>query len=94
MTDGAVFSIEVETELHDEFVAELQAADRPAAEVMQELMRAFVERQREKREYKAFLQAKVDRAMESVRAGRGRSNEEVSRAFAAKRAVLAARLAG
>src|SRR5256885_5449127 len=48
-------------ELRAEFMAEAEAAHRPASQVLRELMREFVQRQRESREYDEFLRRKVDR---------------------------------
>jgi hypothetical protein len=45
----------------------------------------------EQRDYDAFLRNKVDAARSSMRAGRGRSNEDVEADFAARRAKAAAR---
>jgi Skp family chaperone for outer membrane proteins len=67
-------------------MAEAEAAHRPASQVLRELMREFVQRQREIREYDAFLLNKVEMARTSMRAGRGRSNEEVDATFSARRA--------
>nr|WP_282098998.1 antitoxin of toxin-antitoxin stability system [Thauera aromatica] len=67
------------------FIAEAEAAHRPASQVVRELMREFIERQREAREYASFLQRKVDVARTSMRAGRGRTNDEVEAEFAARR---------
>ena len=52
-------------------------------------MREFVQRQREAREYDEFLRRKVDVARSSMRAGLGRSNDEVEAEFAARRASTA-----
>ena len=52
-------------------------------------MREYVQRQRESREYGAFLQGKVEAARRSMRVGRGRSNEDVEAEFAARRAKAA-----
>jgi predicted transcriptional regulator len=88
MGKDAVFTLKLEPELRDAFMAEAEAADRPASQVVRELMRDFVERQREAREYNDFLRRKVEIARASVREGRLRSNEEVEREFAARRAEL------
>jgi hypothetical protein len=48
-------------------------------------MREFVRRQREAREYDEFLNPKVEIARSSVRAGSGRSNDEIEAEFAARR---------
>ena len=86
MSKEAVFTMKLEPELRDEFMAEAEAAHRPASQVLRELMREFVQRQREAREYDAFLLGKVEAARSSMRAGQGRSNEKVEADFAARRA--------
>ncbi|WP_437373259.1 hypothetical protein [Inquilinus limosus] len=88
MPKEAVFTMKLEAELRDAFMAEAEAAHRPASQVMRELMREFVQRRREEREYDEFLRRKVEIARASMRAGRGRSNEEVEAEFAARRAEL------
>lgn len=85
MSKEAVFTMKLEPELRDQFMAEAEAAHRPASQVVRELMREFVQRQRQSREYDAFLQRKVDVARTSIRAGRGRSDDEVEAKFAARR---------
>ncbi len=86
MSKQAVFTMKLESELRAEFIAEAGAAHRPASQVLRELMREFVQRQREAREYGKFLQLKVEAGRVSMRAGLGRSNEEVEAEFAARRA--------
>jgi predicted transcriptional regulator len=88
MSKEAVFTMKLEAELRAEFMAEAEAAHRPASQVLRELMREFVQRQREAREYGEFLSSKVEAGRSSMRAGIGHSNEEVEATFAAKRAVL------
>lgn len=85
MSKEAVFTMKLEPELRAEFMAEAAAAHRPASQVLRELMREFVQRQREAREYDAFLRRKVEAGRTSMRAGLGRSNEEVEAEFAARR---------
>lgn len=89
MTKEAVFTMKLEPELRAEFMAEAEAAHRPASQVLRELMREFVQRQREAREYDQFLHRKVEVARSSMRAGRGQSNDEVEADFAARRASAA-----
>ena len=89
MSKEAVFTMKLEPELRAEFMAEAAAAHRPASQVLRELMREFVRRQRETREYDEFLSRKVDAGRASMRAGRGQSNEEVEAEFAARRAGVA-----
>ena len=86
MSKEAVFTMKLESELRAEFMAEAEAAHRPASQVLRELMREFVQRQREARNYDKFLDRKVKVARLSMRAGRGRSNDEVEADFAVRRA--------
>lgn len=88
MSKDAVFTMKLEPELRDEFMAEASALDRPASQIMRDLMREFVQRQREAREYDAFLRRKVEVARRSMRAGRGHSNEEVEAEAVRARAEL------
>ena len=89
MSKEAVFTMKLESELRADFMAEAQASHRPASQVLRELMREFVERQRQAREYDQYFSRKVDAGRASMRAGRGRSNEEVEAAFAVRRAAAA-----
>lgn len=59
--------------------------------MMRELMREFIQRQRQAREYDAFLRDKVEAGRASMAADRGRSNEEVEADFAARRAAVTGR---
>lgn len=85
MSKQAVFTMKLEPELREEFMAEAEAVHRPASQIVRDLMRQYVQTQREAREYEAFLQRKVEIARASVRAGDGLNNEDVEAAFAAKR---------
>jgi hypothetical protein len=89
MPKEAVFTMKLENDLRAEFVAEAEAVRRPASQVLRELMREFVQRQREAREYDEFLHRKVEAGRASMRGGLGRSNEEVEAKFAARRARVA-----
>ncbi|WP_415772609.1 CopG family ribbon-helix-helix protein [Pseudomonas sp. LB3P38] len=88
MSKQAVFTMKLEPELREEFMAEAEASHRPASQIVREMMRQFVQTQRESREYEAFLQRKVDSARVSMRAGEGLTNEEVEAQFAARRAQV------
>ncbi|KAE9646516.1 antitoxin of toxin-antitoxin stability system [Pseudomonas sp. PB103] len=85
MSKQAVFTMKLEPELREQFMAEAEASHRPASQIMREMMRQFVRTQQEAREYEVFLQRKVDLARESMAAGEGVSNEEVEAQFAARR---------
>ena len=89
MSKEAVFTMKLEPELRAEFMAEAEAAHRPASQVLRELMREFVQRQRQAREYDQFLHRKVKVARSSMRAGRGRLNAEIEGEFAARRTSAA-----
>ncbi len=85
MLKEAVFTMKLEPELRDAFMAEADATHRPASQIVRELMRDFVQRQREAREYDAFLRDKVEAARASMQVGEGRPDEEVEARFAARR---------
>jgi len=88
MTKEAVFTMKIEPDLREEFMAEAQALDRPASQVVRDLMREFVRRQREAREHDAFVRRKVETGRMDMHAGRGRSHAEVESAFALRRTTL------
>lgn len=88
MSKEAIFTLKLEAELREAFMAEAAATHRPASQIVREMMREFVQRQREAREYDAFLQVKVNAARASLDAGLGRSNDEVEARFAARRTEL------
>ena len=88
MPKAAVFTMKLEPELRDEFMAAAEASHRPASQVVRELMREFVRRQQDRRDHGDFLRHKVDAARASVNRGRGRSNEAVEAEFAARRARI------
>ena len=94
MTKEAVFTLKLEPELRDAFMAEAEASHRPAAQVVRELMREFIERQRQAREYDAFLRAKVDTARAQIASGHVSSSADVETRFAARRAALRTRAGG
>lgn len=89
MSKEAVFTMKLEPELRADFMAETEAAHRPASQVLRELMREFVQRQRDARDYESFLRSKVDAARVSMNAGLGRANDVVEAEFAARRAAAA-----
>jgi hypothetical protein len=89
MPKEAVFTMKLEPELRAAFIAEAEAAHRPASQILRELMREFIQRQRDARDYDAFLRQKVEAARVSMHAGQGRTNDEVEAEFAARRAGTA-----
>ena len=94
MPEDAVFTMKLEPELREAFLAEAEACHRPASQVVRELMREFVQRQREAREYEAFLHGKVALAREQIHAGEYADAEDVEARFAARRAALLSKTSG
>jgi hypothetical protein len=80
--------MKLDPELRDAFMAEAEAADRPASQIVRELMRQFIQHQRETRQYDDYLRHKVETARKSMREGRGQSNEKVEAVFTARRKEL------
>jgi len=85
MSKQAVFTMKLEPELREQFMAEAEASHRPASQIVREMMRQFVQTQREAREYEMFLQRKVELARASIATGEVFPNEEVEAQFAARR---------
>ncbi|MDR2212232.1 MAG: antitoxin of toxin-antitoxin stability system [Pseudomonadales bacterium] len=83
----AVFTMKLEPELRDSFMAAVAAADRPASQVVRELMRDYIEQRSQAHEYAEFLRRKVDAGRADFRAGRTFTNDEVAAKFAARRAA-------
>ncbi|MDR2186617.1 MAG: antitoxin of toxin-antitoxin stability system [Azonexus sp.] len=84
MTAKAVFTMKLEPGLRDAFMAEAAAADRPAAQLIRELMRAYIEKSRASREYKEFMRRKAETARADISAGRVHASEEIEAALAAR----------
>ncbi|WP_448558118.1 hypothetical protein [Tistrella mobilis] len=89
MPEDAVFTMTLDAELRAAFMAEAAAEDRPASQVVRELMRDYIERRRQSRDDNTYLHRKVEAGRASMRAGQGRPNDEVKADFAARRARLA-----
>ena len=58
-----MFTLKLEPELRDQFVAEAAAVDRPASQLVREFMRDFVQRQRAAREHDAWFRTEGAKAM-------------------------------
>ena len=86
MTKEAVFTMKLEPELRAEFMAEAEAVHRPASQILRDLMREFIQTQREARNYDEFLKQKVEASRVSMHAEIGHSNEVVEFLFANRRA--------
>ncbi|HWK14537.1 MAG TPA: antitoxin of toxin-antitoxin stability system [Rhizobiaceae bacterium] len=75
MAKDAVFTMKLDAELRDAFMAAAAQADRPASQIVREFMRDFVQQDGE---YVAWLQRRVDKARADIAAGRVHSHEEVT----------------
>lgn len=91
MPKEAVFTMKLEPDLREAFMSEAQASHRPASQILRELMREFVQNQRQAREYDDFLTQKVQTARLSMNTGMGTTNEAVEAQFAARRAQVTGR---
>ncbi|MPW23694.1 antitoxin of toxin-antitoxin stability system [Paraburkholderia sp. CNPSo 3157] len=63
MGKDVVFTVKLEPDLRDEFLAEAEATHRPASQLVREFMREFIERQRSAREHDAWFRAQVEQGM-------------------------------
>ncbi|SER13026.1 hypothetical protein SAMN05216522_11212 [Rosenbergiella nectarea] len=86
MPKEAVFTMKLESSLREDFIAAAKASDRPASQVIRELMREYIRRQSESKAYDAFLEQKVERGRQSIMLDKGMDNEEVERLFVERRA--------
>lgn len=87
----AVFTMKLEPALRAEFMAEAAADQRPASQVMRELMRDYVKSRRAAREYDSHLQHKVEIARTQREVGRHVSNDEIEKEAMTRRAKLLSR---
>ncbi|MCV3239432.1 antitoxin of toxin-antitoxin stability system [Mesorhizobium sp. ZC-5] len=74
MSKEAVFTMKLEPELRDAFMAAAKAEDRPASQIVREFMRDYVQQDRE---YVEWLRRKVEKSRAQIEAGQVSSNEQV-----------------
>lgn len=77
MTKNAVFTMKLEPELRDAFMAAAAASHRPASQIMRELIRDFIQSKKGAEAYNAYLHRKVELGRAQIKAGKTYSNEEV-----------------
>lgn len=96
MPKESVFSMKLESELRNQFMAEAAAIDRPASQLVREFMRDFVQRQRQARQHDAWFRAEAEQGMrEADDPGTRRiSQEDVAESWRRRRTELAKRAAG
>ncbi|MBB2687788.1 UNVERIFIED_ORG: putative transcriptional regulator [Rhizobium etli] len=92
MSTKAIFTMKLEPELRDTFMAEAAADDRPAAQVLRELMREYINRRQQSRQYDDYLRRKVEIARAQRDAGMHVSNDEVEAEATARRGELRRRI--
>ena len=86
MANEVIFTLKIKPDLLAEFVAEADLMHRPASQILRDLMREFIQTQREARNYGEFLKQKVEASRVSMHAEIGHSNEVVEFLFANRRA--------
>jgi predicted transcriptional regulator len=63
MPKEAMFTLKLEAELRDQFMAAAEAVHRPASQLVREFMRDFVKQQQEACEHDAWFRAEVEQGM-------------------------------
>jgi predicted transcriptional regulator len=96
MPKESVFSMKLESELRDQFMAEAAAVDRPASQLVREFMRDFVQHRREAREHEVWFRAEVEQGVREADDPLVRriSHEDVTADWHRQRAELVKRPAG
>lgn len=74
MSKEAVFTMKLEPELRAEFMAEAANEDRPASQIMRELMRGYIAQRRQAREYDNHSRHRIKDHRPSMYSDPGQSN--------------------
>jgi len=75
MSKHAALTMKLEPELRENVMAEAAKEDRPASQLMRELMRGYIEQRRQAREYADYLRRKVEAARSHEWLGAARQPE-------------------
>lgn len=94
MSTKAVFTMKLEPELRATFMAETAAADRPASQVVRELMREYIDERKQAREYDAWFCREVEAGIAEANAGDLIPAEEVEVEASAWRVETLRKIAG
>jgi predicted transcriptional regulator len=86
MRKDVQMSIKMEPELHEQFMAAAANRHRPAAQIIRDLMRDFVNVQATAAEHDLWFQDQVSAGIAAANAGKLTANAEVESAFSARRA--------
>ena len=76
MPEETIFTMTLEPALHAAFLAQAAAENRPASQIVSELMRDYVAQHQPARDHDDYRRGKIDAARASMRAGLGRPNDE------------------
>ncbi|MEA1652334.1 antitoxin of toxin-antitoxin stability system [Nitrospirillum sp. BR 11164] len=63
MAKEAMFTLKLEADLRDQFMAEAEAAHRPASQIVRDFMRDFVRQRQEARQHDAWFRAQVEQGL-------------------------------
>ncbi len=66
MAKESAFTMKLEADLRDRFMAEAQAVDRPAAQIIREFMRDFIERRQAERDSQAEFKSAVKAGLAQI----------------------------
>jgi predicted transcriptional regulator len=93
MSKEAVFTLKLEPDLRDQFMAEAEAAHRPASQLVRELMRDYIDRQQAAREHDAWFRAQIEQGLREAddRNVKRIPHEEVAMKWQEQRAALVTR---
>ncbi len=66
MPDEAVFTVELEANLRDEFVAAAEASRQPASDLIRAFMRDFVRQQRKAQDHENWVRAEIEHGVKQA----------------------------
>jgi hypothetical protein len=64
MSKEAVFTLKLESELRDAFLAEAASSHRPASQLIREFMREYIQKQREAREHDKWFREQIQASLD------------------------------
>lgn len=76
-----VFTIKIEKDLRQAFMAAAASEDRPASSIMRDLMRSYIAQQTNSSEYRAFLHKTIEVSRNQVRQGLGITDQDIEAEF-------------
>lgn len=69
MPKEAVFTVKLESDLRDAFVAAAASTHRPASQLVREFMREFIQSRKDAREHEDWFRSQVKEALATPRPG-------------------------